>query len=194
MPPRVLLHVLANLQAEHELGNSRMAEFLAAMPQVKKRRVNGSRVVSEYFHQGIENDRLFRPSYAHTGSTRDGFRSCDASEIVAREDRDTTDPEIHYGTIASGNTLVKDVTLRDKIADDIGEECMCFEIEAAGLMNHFPCLVIRGMCDYADSHKNDQWQRYAAATAAAYGKELLGYVPCSELQQAERAIDVLKSG
>lgn len=194
MPPRVLLHALANLQAEHELGNSRMPEFLAAMPQLKKRRANGSKVLSEYFYQGLENDRLFRSSYAHTGSDRDGCRGCDPSENVAREDRDTTDPEIHYGTIASGNTLVKDASLRDKIANDIGEECVCFEMEAAGLMNHFPCLVIRGICDYADSHKNDQWQRYAAATAAAYGKELLGYVPSSELQQAQRAIDVLKSG
>lgn len=44
---------------------------------------------------------------------------------------------------------------------------------AAGLMNSFPCLVIRGICNYSDSHKNDDWQDYAAATAAAYAKELL---------------------
>lgn len=50
-------------------------------------------------------------------------------------------------------------------------------MEAAGLMNSFPCLVIRGICDYADSHKNDRWQRYAASTAAAYAKEILSVVP-----------------
>jgi hypothetical protein len=40
----------------------------------------------------------------------------------------------------------------------------------AGLMDSFPCLVIRGICDYADSHKNDGWQNYAAAVAATYAK------------------------
>jgi nucleoside phosphorylase len=53
-------------------------------------------------------------------------------------------------------------------------------MEAAGLMDTFPCLVIRGICDYADSHKNDQWQRYAAAVAAAYVKELLLIIPPRE--------------
>jgi nucleoside phosphorylase len=60
-------------------------------------------------------------------------------------------------------------------------------MEAAGLMNSFPCLVIRGICDYADSHKDDLWQRYAAATAAAYAKELLIYVS-TEQARGERPI------
>jgi hypothetical protein len=50
-------------------------------------------------------------------------------------------------------------------------------MEAAGLMDGFPCLVIRGICDYADSHKSKNWQRYSAAAAAAYAKELLLGVP-----------------
>ena len=58
---------------------------------------------------------------------------------------------------------------------------MCFEMEAAGLMNTFPCLVIRGICDYADSHKNKRWQGYAAATAAAYAKELLSIIPRTQV-------------
>jgi hypothetical protein len=49
-------------------------------------------------------------------------------------------------------------------------------MEAAGLMDQFLCLVIRGVCDYADSHKNKQWQGYAALTASAYAKELLGVI------------------
>ncbi|OJJ30425.1 hypothetical protein ASPWEDRAFT_142843, partial [Aspergillus wentii DTO 134E9] len=49
-------------------------------------------------------------------------------------------------------------------------------MEASGLMNDFPSLAIRGICDYSDSHKNKQWQDYAAATAAAYAKELLQLV------------------
>ena len=60
---------------------------------------------------------------------------------------------------------------RDRLAEQ--EDIICFEMEAAGLMDNFPCLVIRGICDYADSHKNKIWQQYAAAVAAAYAKALL---------------------
>lgn len=56
---------------------------------------------------------------------------------------------------------------------------LCLETEAAGLMNAFPCLVIRGICDYADAHKNDQWKGYTAAATAAYAKELLTMIPAS---------------
>lgn len=46
---------------------------------------------------------------------------------------------------------------RDKLARKFG--IVCFEMEAAGLINDLPCLVIRGICDYADSHKNKEWQQ-----------------------------------
>lgn len=88
---------------------------------------------------------------------------------------------------------MKDAVTRDRILEDLDWDCICFEMEAAGLMNHFPCFVIRGICDYADSHKNDQWQRYASIVSAAYGKELLGYVPTSGLQELQRAVDLLTS-
>ncbi|KAJ5772187.1 hypothetical protein N7520_002716 [Penicillium odoratum] len=175
MPPQVLLQALGALQADHELEESMVPEFLSAMPRKSSRTASGTKKNDGYSHQGFENDRLFRSSYIHTGGH--DCHGCDSTEEVERDERDTADPEIHYGIIASGNTLVKDAATRDKIVDDVGEECICFEMEAAGLMNSFPCLVIRGICDYADSHKNDRWQRYASATAAAYGKELLSYVP-----------------
>jgi nucleoside phosphorylase len=57
-------------------------------------------------------------------------------------------------------------------------------MEAAGLMNSFQCLVIRGICDYADSHKNKRWQAYAAATAAACAKEVLSVIPPAEVAEA----------
>ncbi|KAL4930372.1 uncharacterized protein BDV17DRAFT_46031 [Aspergillus undulatus] len=56
-------------------------------------------------------------------------------------------------------------------------------MEAAGLMDHFPCLVIRGICDYADDSKSDEWQPFAAVSAADYAKELLEIV--SQLQVEE---------
>ena len=58
-------------------------------------------------------------------------------------------------------------------------------MEAAGLMDSFPCLVVRGTCDYADTHKNKDWQPYAAVVAAAYTKELLLIVPPEEVQQTQ---------
>jgi nucleoside phosphorylase len=63
-------------------------------------------------------------------------------------------PAIHYGLVASANQLMKDAGIRDRLAAE--KDVLCFEMEAAGLMNHFPCLVIRGICDYSDSHKNKE--------------------------------------
>jgi nucleoside phosphorylase len=98
---------------------------------------------------------------------------------VQRPARKDSAPRIHYGNIASGNKVMKDGTTRDKIAKDEG--VICFEMEAAGLTDHFPCLVIRGICDYADSHKNKIWQPYAAATAAAFARVLLGFIDKQEV-------------
>jgi nucleoside phosphorylase len=98
-------------------------------------------------------------------------------------------PRIHYGNIASGNEVMKDGVARDRIAEE--EDVMCFEMEAAGLMDNFPCIVIRGICDYADSHKNKIWQPYAAATAAAFARELLGCIDEQEVIKTHREYMVL---
>jgi nucleoside phosphorylase len=60
-------------------------------------------------------------------------------------------------------------------------DVLCFEMEAAGLMDEFPCLVTWGICDYANSHKNKRWQSYAAATAATSTKELLYIIPGNQV-------------
>jgi len=57
-------------------------------------------------------------------------------------------------------------------------------------MADFPCIIIRGICDYADSHKNKQWQGYAALAAAAYAKELLAYVPRGHISQEKLVTDI----
>lgn len=144
-----------------------------------------------FVYQGGENDRLFKASCVHVSGC--GCDGCDFSDMITRDDRGSDEPEIHYGVIASGNQLIKDATVRDQIARDCGDECICLEMEAAGLMNSFPCLVIRGVCDYADSHKNDRWQKYAAATAAAYTNEFLEIIPSEDLQKTRTAADVLDS-
>lgn len=47
------------------------------------------------------------------------------------------------------------------------------------------CLPIRGICDSSDSHKSKVWQKYAAATVAAYARELLEELPETEARASE---------
>jgi nucleoside phosphorylase len=171
-PPPILLKAVSGLQEKHELHKSKIPQFLAEMW------VKYPNMRDTYSHQGALNDRLYQAEYPHVG---DGStcKSCNISKAVDREDRDTNAPFIHYGVIASGNQVIKDGVTRDRLRNEFG--VICFEMEAAGLMDNFPCLVIRGICDYADSHKNKRWQRYAAATAAAYAKELLSIIPAQEI-------------
>ena len=148
-----------------------------------------------YVYQGTENDRLFDSAFRHAGGL--SCSACPAEHEQEREDRPDNVPVIHYGIIASGNTLMKDAGQRDTLAQAIkkatGVDALCLEMEAAGLMNSFPCLVIRGISDYCDTHKNDRWQRYAAATAAAYAKELLGVVPASSVEHMQPAIRAIEA-
>lgn len=104
-------------------------------------------------------------------NSEESCKNCDKDMIVKRPPRSNDHPVVHYGLVASGNQVMKHARTRDALARELG--VLCFEMEASGLMDNFPCLVIRGICDYADSHKNKQWQEYAAAAAAAYAKELL---------------------
>jgi nucleoside phosphorylase len=185
MPPEVLRKALAKLQAEHELRQSVVPSLLESMlqrfPKMAKRTLKDP----GYTHPGADSDRLFAASSQHISGI--DCRNCREDDVIVRDRRDTTDPEIHYGVIASGNTLVKSAREREEILERLPEHvrsrCLCIEMEAAGLMKAFPCMVIRGICDYADSHKNDRWQKYAAATAAAFAKEFLGFVDVQELQK-----------
>ncbi|KAJ5787128.1 hypothetical protein N7457_002118 [Penicillium paradoxum] len=131
-------------------------------------------------------DRLFRLEYDHPATAN----SCDECLVdweEFRTERESSDPHPHYGIIASGNSVIKNGQTREKLRRETG--ALCFEMEAAGLMMDFPCIVIRGICDYADSHKNNEWQGYAAVTAASYAKELLGYIPAAQVSQETLVAD-----
>ena len=58
-------------------------------------------------------------------------------------------------------------------------------------MNNVPCLVIRGICDYSDSHKSKEWQGYAAIVAAAYAKDVLCRMVPNKVEAEERIKDIL---
>lgn len=87
---------------------------------------------------------------------------------------------------------MKDASVRDTLAKE--KDVLCFEMEAAGLMNHFPCLVIRGVCDYADSHKNKDWQGNAAMNAAAYAKDLLCRIHPNRLEAEKSIREIVSCG
>ncbi|KUL90512.1 hypothetical protein ZTR_00270 [Talaromyces verruculosus] len=140
-----------------------------------------SRTQKHFSRPDLKSDRLFKIEHRHPENAA-SCAQCPAKWEINRNSREESYPQIHYGTIASGNTLIRDGKTRENIRRETG--ALCFEMEAAGLMIDFPCLVVRGICDYADSHKNKQWQGYAALTAAAFTKELLGYVPKGVSQES----------
>ncbi len=168
--------------------------FLNAPPSILGTAVSKMRSASDIGKSGIQSclsflshhnmfdrcragpDILFESSYKHVQGSACHQHS--EHNIVQRPRRENGDVVIHYGLVASGNQVIKDGTERDSLSANLGG-VLCFEMEAAGLMNNFPCLVIRGICDYADSHKNDKWQPFAAASAAACAKEILSCVPTS---------------
>jgi nucleoside phosphorylase len=80
-------------------------------------------------------------------------------------------PEIHFGTIGSGNLVMKSGYLRDELARE--RNFIAFEMEEAGVWDNFPTVVIKAVCDYADSHKRKEWQKYALGCAAACMKAFL---------------------
>ncbi|UKZ58144.1 hypothetical protein TrVGV298_012010 [Trichoderma virens] len=81
------------------------------------------------------------------------------------------EPLIHLGLVASSDQTVRSAILRQKLFNEKG--VIAFEMEGAGVWDTFPTIVIKGVCNYADSHKTRGWQKYASATAAACLKALL---------------------
>ncbi|EXJ80944.1 hypothetical protein A1O3_07232 [Capronia epimyces CBS 606.96] len=92
--------------------------------------------------------------------------------LTPSEMEEAQKPCIHFGRIACSNHVIKSGQHRDRVAAD--EKVIGFEMESGGTWDYVPTIVIKSVCDYADSHKNKQWQRYAAATAAACTKAVLG--------------------
>ncbi|KAJ5629830.1 hypothetical protein N7528_003487 [Penicillium herquei] len=150
-PPKILLNAVASLKVKHMLGDEQFSEFISKFNRLP-----------EFKRKNAGRDVLFDPNYDHVEAATCG--SCDKGRIIHRKQRRQRNKNIHYGNIASGNQVIKNAAERDRISLELGG-VLCFEMEAAGLMNEFPCLVIRGICDYSDSHKNKCWQPYAAAAS-----------------------------
>ena len=184
-PPNVLLN------AAHHLAVTR-ARLRKDPIQAHLQRIGTSLCgLRRYRYPGRDNDHLYQSGYTHIDQKRSCQKcGCSPNKMIVRtvrEDEDTSDDTeedhefivVHRGTIASGGVTMRNGQQRDELARVYG--VVCFEKEAAGALHDFPCLVIRGISDYADSHKNDRWDGYAAAAAAAYARELFFHFPIDEV-------------
>ncbi|KAH8652837.1 hypothetical protein BGZ61DRAFT_511124 [Ilyonectria robusta] len=157
-PPAVLLSAAQALAVQRErLDHDPVWEDT-------QRTQRSRRTIRRFKFPGIANDYLHCRDYIHQQpgqSCNEG--GCDPKQRIQRltDDGDESFVVVHRGTIASGELLLRDAALRDLLAEQHG--LLCFEMEAAGALADFPCMVIRGISDYCDTHKNDQWHGYAAA-------------------------------
>jgi nucleoside phosphorylase len=184
-PPDALLEAVSILAENHQIEGHNLQGM------VKEVLDRNPRLLQQGFQRPEESsDLLYKPDYVHRVEADGGCSAVcgdDLEHLVSRPPRSyrIDDPMVFRGIIASGSRVVKDARFRDALVKE--KDVLCFEMEAAGLMNRLPCLVIRGICDYSDSHKNDGWQKHAAMMAAAYAKEVLSILQ-PQTVAAERKI------
>ncbi|KAF4634337.1 hypothetical protein G7Y89_g3770 [Cudoniella acicularis] len=170
--------------AQNYLRSSSLEDvlFRADYDHVSKHRL-AQKLTQTYSRSDSSENVLLRADYDHVDETsadyaeekeeEESCKFCDRTKIIKRKPRDM---RVHYGTIASGNQKIKHAAFRSRLNKDLGGGVLCIDTEAAGFMSCFPCVVIRGISHYADSHKNKDWEEHVAAVAAAFAKELLSIV------------------
>jgi nucleoside phosphorylase len=153
-------------------------------------------------YPGTAQDRLFEASYRHKHYHQASVASCICADCQSSHDpvcdegfkNDCNElgcngqlvprsrlsasnplPRLHFGSLGSGDTVMKSGEHRDRLART--EKVIGFEMEGAGVCDSLPCVIIKAVCDYADSHKNNMWRDYAAATAASCAKAFLESLP-----------------
>ncbi|KAI4781565.1 ankyrin repeat protein [Aureobasidium sp. EXF-3400] len=185
-PPMVLLNAARELQVSRRRAS--VDPLISHLERIDTTKLG----LRNFKRPKADQDHLYEPEYIHLEKGKSCKRcGCDASKRVDRDVDDSDDGStsetddnrlvIHRGTIASGEVVMRDGLHRDALARD--HKILCFEMEAAGALNDFPCLVIRGISDYSDSHKNDRWHGFAAAVAAAYARELFQHMPVEEVKK-----------
>ncbi|PGH07641.1 hypothetical protein GX51_01650 [Blastomyces parvus] len=152
-------------------------------------------------HPGFD-DVLFDPSYHHKpysanssgrcccfcgstsyGSCEDALQKrcsslgCDENHVKRRRDAaQVVKPLVHIGKMVSASVVMGSGEIRDKVIRNEGVIGVDFA-ELEGLWDHLPCIIIKGVCNYADGHDDQtrQWLGYAAATGASAAKAFLKY-------------------
>lgn len=187
-PPSKVLSAVTSLEAYHTRPKNPINDMLGFLDELGE----------DYAYPEASEalDFLYQADHNHVPDA-ETCDSCNTQALISRKPRKSpSKPCVHLGIIASGNLVVKNGAEREKIDQRYENSILCFEMEAAGMMNNFPCLVIRGISDYSDSHKNDQWRNRAIAVASAYAKELLALIEPSDMDIlppiAARALDTGK--
>lgn len=163
-PDRRVLNVLTKLESNRHIGSAMFQQHL-------QRCLQHHFAKSKFRYPGLQNDKLYESNYHHMAEPQSPCDACGSTRIVSRSKRVTEQFQLHFGTIICVGKVIDDPESRDQIRDNT--DAICVEMEAAGILGRQNCLVIRGISDYADSHKNEQWKGYAAATAAAVMREIL---------------------
>ncbi|KXH64061.1 kinesin light chain [Colletotrichum salicis] len=177
-PPAVLLNAAQALAVQRAISD------IDPVQQNVGRIDTTRRGLQRFQCPGEQNDHHYPSHYVHQHEGEPCATVCDPLKRVTRPgDDDDKFVIVHRGNIASGELVVKDAVLRDRLAQQLG--LLCFEMEAAGAIADFPCLVVRGISDYCDSHKNNIWHGYAAAVAAAYARQLFFHLPVDVMQRQE---------
>ncbi|XWX01986.1 hypothetical protein V2A60_010018 [Cordyceps javanica] len=149
----------------------------AAIGSIKEQAPDDADLILPYYNK-IRNKQHTSGTFADPGQDADQLYRTDAGGKLIIERREPRSAErrtrIWYGSIGSGEKLMKNASRRDELRDRYN--IIGLEMEAAGTMNRIPVGVIRGVCDYGDEHKNKEWQPYAAAMAAAYAKAVLAQI------------------
>lgn len=156
-PSAAMLNVATHLQTEDLLGNRPWDAIAASSLQILDDGYRRPSASSDVLHDG--NQIVPHPN---DPQRRDGM------------------PRIFSGVIAAGDTLLKNAATRDILRDQFGVRAV--EMEASGVQNAAwhqgkDIFVVRGVCDYCDSAKNDDWQKYAALVAAAYARSMVEAMP-----------------
>ncbi|KAK8013076.1 hypothetical protein PG991_010451 [Apiospora marii] len=175
-PPPILISAIRSLEVDEFRNKTPIRKILGRLIRQQST-----------FARPETDDVLYDEAFPHTEQASDCGACQLASDVkvVDRSPRSTAtrdQPYIHRGLILSGSGVIKNPEDRERLRRGF-QDAICFEMEAAGIMNEIPCLVIRGICDYADTHKQDGWHNYAAATAAAYCKAVLLKVPVDEVAE-----------
>lgn len=192
-PPSVLLTAVSMLRSDYAIMAAKGQNPLdVAVEEILQRNLG---ILATHSRPDETTDRLFRSDVVHGDSNRtcdEAGCSSNVYNLSRRKERKQARNRtlVHYGTIASADRLMKDAMIGDKMVES--HNVLCFEMEAAGLVNHFPCLVIRGICDYSDTHKNKEWEGFASLVAAAYAKDVLGKIAPTAVEEERPLADISK--
>ncbi|KAI9376649.1 hypothetical protein BJX61DRAFT_530663 [Aspergillus egyptiacus] len=176
---RILLNELHECMHQHLDTLLRQDEFPSSYPLVSQDKLFASDYMHKH-HSGCPDCNRSPGSVCEIALTAPCDElGCEEGKLVLRSRLCLDQPantkrtqRIHFGSIGSSNAVMRSAKHRDTLA--ASEKILAFEMEGAGAWSKFNCLVVKGVSDYADSHKNKKWQDYAAAVAASVAKAILG--------------------